>query len=348
MKIILAILCSQVLSAAESTDQPAALSGAGATLSLTRLLEQFDANSDGKLSAEERAAFAPLMTAAFDLYVQQPKDDASSGIRPAAARILAQTDKLVPIFDKNNNGILDEKEKEQAAFSAAVVQRWCPDFDNNSNGRIDNDEQTRLTKAWNDYLDMLTRNAPVAEEVKGSHQITGGETANGGHATSTGSKTDKPVAGTAGTGAAAGIQAGTGNGQAGRTGGNKPAAGGQGAGGGKPMAGGQGAGGGKPMAGGQGAGGGKPMAGGQGAGGGRPGPMGNNGATHNGGNKANPIARDAQKAAQKQNQVYKTQEMRQADQKLRDTIQQDKANRKKKVNPLAQPVQQAQPVPQGE
>ena len=324
MKIILAILCSQVLSAAESTDQPAALSGAGATLSLTRLLEQFDANSDGKLSAEERAAFAPLMTAAFDLYVQQPKDDASSGIRPAAARILAQTDKLVPIFDKNNNGILDEKEKEQAAFSAAVVQRWCPDFDNNSNGRIDNDEQTRLTKAWNDYLDMLTRNAPVAEEVKGSHQITGGETANGGHATSTGSKTDKPVAGTAGTGAAAGIQAGTGNGQAGRTGGNKPAAGGQGAGGGKPMA------------------------GGQGAGGGRPGPMGNNGATHNGGNKANPIARDAQKAAQKQNQVYKTQEMRQADQKLRDTIQQDKANRKKKVNPLAQPVQQAQPVPQGE
>ena len=324
MKIILAILCSQVLSAAESTDQPAALSGAGATLSLTRLLEQFDANSDGKLSAEERAAFAPLMTAAFDLYVQQPKDDASSGIRPAAARILAQTDKLVPIFDKNNNGILDEKEKEQAAFSAAVVQRWCPDFDNNSNGRIDNDEQTRLTKAWNDYLDMLTRNAPVAEEVKGSHQISGGETANGGHATSTGSKTDKPVAGTAGTGAAAGIQAGTGNGQAGRTGGNKPAAGGQGAGGGKPMA------------------------GGQGAGGGRPGPMGNNGATHNGGNKANPIARDAQKAAQKQNQVYKTQEMRQADQKLRETIQQDKANRKKKVNPLAQPVQQAQPVPQGE
>ena len=324
MKIILAILCSQVLSAAESTDQPAALSGAGATLSLTRLLEQFDANSDGKLSAEERAAFAPLMTAAFDLYVQQPKDDASSGIRPAAARILAQTDKLVPIFDKNNNGILDEKEKEQAAFSAAVVQRWCPDFDNNSNGRIDNDEQTRLTKAWNDYLDMLTRNAPVAEEVKGSHQISGGETANGGHATSTGSKTDKPVAGTAGTGAAAGIQAGTGNGQAGRTGGNKPAAGGQGAGGGKPMA------------------------GGQGAGGGRPGPMGNNGATHNGGNKANPIARDAQKAAQKQNQVYKTQEMRQADQKLRETIQQDKANRKKKVNPLSQPVQQAQPVPQGE
>ena len=80
--------------------------------------------------------------------------------------------------------------------------------------------------------------------------------------------------------------------------------------------------------------------------------MGNNGGTHTGGNNA--IARDAQKAAQKQNQVYKTQEMRLADQKLRETIQQDKANRKKKINPQgqqgqpAQPVQQAKPVPQGE
>ena len=311
MKIILAILCSQVLSAA---DQPAALSGPGLSLSLTRLLEQFDTNNDGKLSAEERAAFDPLMTAASDLYSQQPKDDAASGIRPSAAKILAQTDKLLPFFDKDNNGILDEKEKEQAGFAAAVVQRWSPDFDNNYDGRLDANEQSRLTKAWNDYLDMLTRNAATVEEPKGSHQITGGKIAPGGALAGTGSKTDKLVNGGTGTGSAAGIPAKSGNGQAAaRIPGHGAMAGGQGAGPGKVS-------GNKPAADGKGPGSGGALAGN------RSGHMGNGGARNDAGG-----ARPPQKPGPKQVEGSKKTEMRPEDQKAREALQQERAKRKKKL-----------------
>ncbi len=314
MKIILLMLCAQQLSAADSTDQPAALSGPGFSLSLTRLLEQFDTNKDGKLSEGERAAMTPLITAAFDLYAQQPKDNALSGIRPSATKILAQTDKLIPLFDKNSDKILDDKEKEQAEFSAAIVQRWCSDFDNNYDGVLDDTEKTRLTKAWNDYLDMLTRNAIDKEEPKGGHQITGGAPAAGSGLASTDGKTDKPVKAVAGaggatsqtgTGTAAGNRpvaaapgAGAGNkpAAAAPAGGNRPTAAGAGP---RPMGG--GAGGGKPM-GGQGGQGGKPMAGGQGTG--KPGGGRSHGAGGQAGGKgggdAAAAARSAERAAQKQ------------------------------------------------